>query len=85
MFELLEHLMTLISRRMFTFICYSVSRYLVPEFVCQWYCQLSTSKLPPNSFSRTSDRFQDLPAGFRPVHVNWKDLDRCNVCHMDEV
>ncbi|GJR00469.1 histone-lysine N-methyltransferase ATX2-like protein isoform X1 [Tanacetum coccineum] len=25
-----------------------------------------------------------MPAGYRPVHVNWKDLDKCNVCHMDE-
>nr|GEW99961.1 ferritin-4, chloroplastic-like [Tanacetum cinerariifolium] len=25
-----------------------------------------------------------MPASYRPVHVNWKDLDKCNVCHMDE-
>ncbi|CAL1404614.1 unnamed protein product, partial [Linum trigynum] len=31
-----------------------------------------------------SDRYQDLPAGYRPVRVDWKDLDKCNVCHMDE-
>lgn len=27
----------------------------------------------------------DLPPGYRPVDVTWKDLDKCNVCHMDEV
>eukprot|EP01018_Ginkgo_biloba_P036073 Gb_27375 [translate_table: standard] len=25
-----------------------------------------------------------LPAGYRPVQVQWKDLDRCSVCHMEE-
>ncbi|KAJ9537076.1 hypothetical protein OSB04_029809 [Centaurea solstitialis] len=25
-----------------------------------------------------------MPIGYRPVHVKWKDLDKCNVCHMDE-
>lgn len=25
-----------------------------------------------------------LPAGYRPVNVQWKDLDRCSVCHMEE-
>ncbi|MCD7461964.1 hypothetical protein HAX54_047468 [Datura stramonium] len=29
---------------------------------------------------------QDLPAGYRPVRVKWKDLDKCaTLCHMDEV
>lgn len=25
-----------------------------------------------------------LPVGYRQVHINWFDLDKCNVCHMDE-
>ncbi|TXG72916.1 hypothetical protein EZV62_001495 [Acer yangbiense] len=33
----------------------------------------------------TSGRYRDLPAGYRPVRVDWKDLDKCSVCHMDEV
>ncbi|KAJ6956317.1 histone-lysine N-methyltransferase ATX2-like [Populus alba x Populus x berolinensis] len=40
--------------------------------------KLSTSKL-------TSKRYQGIPVGYRPVRVDWKDLDKCNVCHMDEV
>ncbi|XP_071696799.1 histone H3-lysine(4) N-trimethyltransferase ATX1-like [Rutidosis leptorrhynchoides] len=37
------------------------------------------------SISRlTSGRTPNLLAGYRPVHVKWKDLDKCNVCHMDE-
>ncbi|KAL6526707.1 hypothetical protein OROGR_015797 [Orobanche gracilis] len=24
------------------------------------------------------------PVGYRTVHVAWRDLDKCNVCHMDE-
>jgi hypothetical protein len=29
-------------------------------------------------------RHQNQPTGYRPVRVDWKDLDKCNVCHMDE-
>ncbi|KAF5742713.1 histone-lysine N-methyltransferase ATX2-like [Tripterygium wilfordii] len=32
----------------------------------------------------TSGRYRVLPAGYRPVRVQWKDLDKCSVCHMDE-
>ncbi|XP_061968612.1 histone-lysine N-methyltransferase ATX2-like isoform X3 [Populus nigra] len=39
--------------------------------------KLSTCKL-------TSERYQGIPVGYRPVRVDWKDLDKCNVCHMDE-
>ncbi|KAF5946840.1 hypothetical protein HYC85_017068 [Camellia sinensis] len=48
--------------------------------------ELSNSKLhSKSSLSKlTSRRLQDLPIGCRPVHVKWKDLDKCNVCHMDE-
>ncbi|KAI4369781.1 hypothetical protein MLD38_018186 [Melastoma candidum] len=31
-----------------------------------------------------SRRNGELPVGFRPVRVDWKDLDKCSVCHMDE-
>lgn len=30
-------------------------------------------------------RYSDLPVGYRQVHIDWFDLDKCNVCHMDEV
>ncbi|XP_010522208.1 PREDICTED: histone-lysine N-methyltransferase ATX2 isoform X2 [Tarenaya hassleriana] len=36
------------------------------------------------SCKHSSGRYQDLPVGYRPVRVDWKDLDKCNVCHMDE-
>ncbi|CAK7348099.1 unnamed protein product [Dovyalis caffra] len=42
-----------------------------------------SSKL--SMFKLTSERYQGIPAGYRPVRVDWKDLDKCNVCHMDEV
>lgn len=32
-----------------------------------------------------SRRYRDVPVGYRPVRVDWKDLDKCSVCHMDEV
>ncbi|KAK1439506.1 hypothetical protein QVD17_05325 [Tagetes erecta] len=35
-----------------------------------------------SSLKMTSGR--TMPIGYRPVHVKWKDLDKCNVCHMDE-
>ncbi|KAL8136520.1 hypothetical protein V2J09_002521 [Rumex salicifolius] len=31
-----------------------------------------------------AQRFENMPAGYRPVRIDWKDLDRCSVCHMDE-
>ncbi|KAF7132953.1 hypothetical protein RHSIM_Rhsim09G0037300 [Rhododendron simsii] len=49
--------------------------------------ELSNSK-PFSKFSSSkvaSQRSQDLPIGYRPVLVKWKDLDKCNVCDMDEV
>lgn len=30
-------------------------------------------------------KLPDLPAGYRPVTIGQRDLDRCDVCHMDEV
>ncbi|KAI8009701.1 Histone-lysine N-methyltransferase ATX1 [Camellia lanceoleosa] len=46
----------------------------------------SNSKLPSkSSMSKLSSRrLQDVPNDYRPVHIKWKDLDKCNVCHMDE-
>ncbi|KAL3506598.1 hypothetical protein ACH5RR_031980 [Cinchona calisaya] len=48
--------------------------------------ELSTSipRLPSKSGKMARVRYQDLPVGYRPVDVTWKDLDKCNVCHMDE-
>lgn len=48
--------------------------------------ELSTSKIS-SKFSTSksiSRRYQDLSSGYRPVRVDWKDLDKCSVCHMDE-
>ncbi|KAJ0259951.1 PWWP domain-containing protein [Hirschfeldia incana] len=47
---------------------------------------LAKSRLSSNvSISKSSlGRHQDHLTGYRPVRVDWKDLDRCNVCHMDE-
>ncbi|KAK3006918.1 hypothetical protein RJ639_016800 [Escallonia herrerae] len=44
----------------------------------------SYSQSPSKSSKLTFARHQGLPVGYRPVHVEWKDLDKCNVCHMDE-
>lgn len=46
--------------------------------------ELSNSRLFAKSLKLASSKNQDLPAGYRPVRVKWKDLDKCNVCHMDE-
>ncbi|KAL1210181.1 histone H3-lysine(4) N-trimethyltransferase ATX1 [Cardamine amara subsp. amara] len=35
------------------------------------------------SLGRHQDH-QGHPTGYRPVRVDWKDLDKCNVCYMDE-
>ncbi|XP_076937993.1 histone-lysine N-methyltransferase ATX2-like [Bidens hawaiensis] len=41
-------------------------------------------KLIQGTARSTSGRTHTMPVGYRPVHVKWKDLDKCNVCHMDE-
>lgn len=46
--------------------------------------ELSKSRLLANSLKLANSKNQDLPAGYRSVRVKWKDLDKCNVCHMDE-
>ncbi|GAB2235555.1 hypothetical protein Droror1_Dr00025983 [Drosera rotundifolia] len=47
---------------------------------------LSNSRGTFKSCDRDSsfERSRSMPKGYRPVRINWKDLDRCNVCHMDE-
>uniref|UniRef100_M4DYX4 Histone-lysine N-methyltransferase n=1 Tax=Brassica campestris TaxID=3711 RepID=M4DYX4_BRACM len=47
---------------------------------------LSKSRLSSNvSISKHSlGKRQDHLTGYRPVRVDWKDLDKCNVCDMDE-
>ncbi|KAL0670956.1 hypothetical protein Bca4012_033660 [Brassica carinata] len=47
---------------------------------------LSKTRLSSNvSISKHSlGKRQDHLTGYRPVRVDWKDLDKCNVCHMDE-
>ncbi|KAI8537708.1 hypothetical protein RHMOL_Rhmol09G0045700 [Rhododendron molle] len=51
-------------------------------------CKMELSNSKPFSKSSSSkaasQRSQDLPIGYRPVLVKWKDLDKCNVCDMDE-
>ncbi|XP_047321506.1 histone-lysine N-methyltransferase ATX2-like [Impatiens glandulifera] len=48
--------------------------------------KLSNSKASSKSHSckMASERSRELPIGYRPVRVKWKDLDKCLVCHMDE-
>lgn len=46
--------------------------------------ELSKSRLLAKSLKLANSKNQDLPAGYRSVRVKWKDLDKCNVCHMDE-
>lgn len=55
---------------------------LIGYIICQ---ELSNSRLLAKSLKSASLETQDLPAGYRPVRIKWKDLDKCNVCHMDEV
>ncbi|KAL6194170.1 hypothetical protein ACLB2K_035254 [Fragaria x ananassa] len=37
-----------------------------------------------DKWKSASRRHRDVPVGYRPVRVDWKDLDKCSVCHMDE-
>ncbi|CAF2286891.1 unnamed protein product [Brassica rapa] len=57
-----------------------------PEVIKLVQQGLSKSRLSSNvSISKHSlGKRQDHLTGYRPVRVDWKDLDKCNVCHMDE-
>ncbi|XP_019707927.1 histone-lysine N-methyltransferase TRX1 [Elaeis guineensis] len=48
--------------------------------ISQLIQELPNSRLCSKYFESSGD----VPAGYRPVRVNWKDLDRCIVCDMDE-
>lgn len=49
-------------------------------------CLFSTFQALASSGSRMKcSKLPDLPAGYRPVTIGQRDLDRCDVCHMDEV
>ncbi|EPS74191.1 hypothetical protein M569_00564, partial [Genlisea aurea] len=37
-----------------------------------------------SSKSSLSKKSKGILVGYRRVHVEWRDLDKCNVCHMDE-
>ncbi|KAK9159716.1 hypothetical protein Syun_006057 [Stephania yunnanensis] len=48
--------------------------------------ELSYSIMPSmcSGLKFASKKYGNLHYGYRPVRIGWKDLDRCNVCHMDE-
>lgn len=70
------HVLKLIQVTKLDFVC-NIGHKLLYYSLC--YLQ-GTSSL-----KLTSGRTRSMPIGYRPVHVKWKDLDKCNVCHMDEV
>lgn len=55
--------------------------------MCSHFQGLSKYSASPKSLlcKLGSGRDSDLPVGYRQVHIDWFDLDKCNVCHMDEV
>ncbi|XP_042066795.1 histone-lysine N-methyltransferase ATX2-like isoform X1 [Salvia splendens] len=42
------------------------------------------SRSAAKSSQLASRKMKNSPVGYRPVTVTWMDLDKCNVCHMDE-
>ncbi|KAK6145756.1 hypothetical protein DH2020_019625 [Rehmannia glutinosa] len=42
-----------------------------------------SDSLPSSKSSQLASR-KTKPVGYRAVRVAWRDLDKCNVCHMDE-
>lgn len=72
----------LVSESFVLYFAYVFFQFLKLILCCQ---ELSKSKILAKSLKLASSKNQDLPAGYRSVRVKWKDLDKCNVCHMDEV
>ncbi|XP_073001650.1 histone-lysine N-methyltransferase TRX1-like isoform X1 [Typha latifolia] len=48
--------------------------------ICQLIQELPNSRMCSKYFKNCGN----LPAGYRAVRIDWKDLDRCSVCDMDE-
>ncbi|XP_073053542.1 histone-lysine N-methyltransferase ATX2-like [Primulina eburnea] len=46
--------------------------------------EMSNSRQKSKSSQSASKRTKGGSSGYRSVHVEWRDLDKCNVCHMDE-
>ncbi|XP_073137741.1 histone-lysine N-methyltransferase ATX2-like isoform X2 [Henckelia pumila] len=46
--------------------------------------EMSNSRQKSRSSQSASKRTKGSSSGYRSVHVEWRDLDKCNVCHMDE-
>jgi hypothetical protein len=49
--------------------------------LCIFFQELPNARSCLKYFENSGDTI----LGYRAVHVNWKDLDFCNVCDMDEV
>ncbi|XP_057779288.1 histone-lysine N-methyltransferase ATX2-like [Salvia miltiorrhiza] len=45
--------------------------------------EMSNSRSAAKSY-QLSKKMKNSSTGYRPVTVTWMDLDKCNVCHMDE-
>lgn len=67
--------------------CFVVTLMYTQIWLFMYWQGLSKSTLSSKFSTRKlgSKRYGDLPVGYRPVRVDWKDLDKCSVCHMDEV
>ncbi|KAG6419859.1 hypothetical protein SASPL_116371 [Salvia splendens] len=46
--------------------------------------EISNSRSVAKGSQLACKKMKNSSAGYRPVTVTWKDLDKCNVCHMDE-
>ncbi|KAK4489122.1 hypothetical protein RD792_004916 [Penstemon davidsonii] len=46
--------------------------------------EMSNSRASLKSSELSSRRDKNKFIGYRAVRIEWKDLDKCNVCHMDE-
>ncbi|KAL1561344.1 histone-lysine N-methyltransferase ATX2-like [Salvia divinorum] len=46
--------------------------------------EMSNSRSAAKSSQLASRKMKNSSVGYRPVTVTWMDLDKCNVCHMDE-
>lgn len=53
-------------------------------YQCTWSCKCYFQGLSKSKVS-SKNSVCKLGSGYRQVHINWFDLDKCNVCHMDEV
>lgn len=63
----------------------SLMPFLAYILMSSYLQEMSNARSAAKSSQSACKKMKNASTGYRPVTVTWMDLDKCNVCHMDEV